>query len=166
MDEITLGLILFRYIPETALVVTLSLILTGYEAKLKTVTLITVIGAPLIAVIRSFSLTPGVNTIIMLPVLILLITFFCRIGILSSSVASGLGLIIMGLTETVYTFCVTKLTGIEIKIILADPILRLLVAVPEYIFLAIIIIICKRYHLVLINIRELNEIRQQERYAV
>ena len=79
MDEITLGLILFRYIPETALVVTLSLILTGYEAKLKTVTLITVIGAPLIAVIRSFSLTPGVNTIIMLPVLILLITFFCRI---------------------------------------------------------------------------------------
>jgi len=164
VEEISLSLIIFRYIPELTIFVLLSLVLTGYEAKLKNAILVAVIGAPVIAVVRHFSPIPGINTIIILPVLILLIVYFCKIDVVSSIIASGLGFIILGMTETVNILAVLKMTGIDIKQVLADPVQRLLLPIPEYIFLTAVIIICKRYHLVLLNIQELNNIRRFNDY--
>ncbi|MGB4503886.1 MAG: hypothetical protein WBI44_03190 [Syntrophaceticus sp.] len=159
MDEISLSLIIFRYIPEIIIVVSLSLVLTGYEPKMKNVVLIAVVGAPIIAVVRYFTPIPGINTIIVLPVLILLIVYFCKIDVVSSIIVSGLGLIIVGMTEIATIFAATKLIGIDINIALADPIQKLLLPLPEYVFLILLIIVCRRYHLVLLNVRELNDLR-------
>ena len=104
MDKITLPLIIFQYIPETAILAALSLVFTGYEVKLKNVLMVAVFGAMIIAVIRSLPLPPGISTIIMLPVLIFLIAFIYRIDIVSAAIASGLGVIIIGMTETTYCF--------------------------------------------------------------
>jgi len=160
MDGISLSLIVFRYIPETAILAALSLVLTGYELKLKEIILIAVIGAPFVGITRLFIPIPGIYTIIVFPLLVLLIFFFYKINLASSAVVSSLGLIIMGMTETAYLFILSELTGVNIIQALSDPLWKLLIPVPEYLFLSALIIFCKRFRLTLVNIREFNDIRR------
>jgi hypothetical protein len=160
MEGISLSLIVLRYIPETAILVALSVVLTGYELKLKEIILIAVIGSPFIGVARLFIPIPGINTIIVFPLLILLIFYFYKINLASSAIVSALGLIIMGMTETAYLFMLSGLTGANIIQALANPLWKLLIPVPEYLFLSALIIICKRFRLTILNIREFNDIRR------
>jgi hypothetical protein len=164
VDNVSMPIIIFQGIPETAIMVALALVLTGYEAKLKDVLLIGVVGGLIGAVVRSLPLSLGINILIVLPIVVALIVFTCKIDIASAIIASGIGAIVIGITETAYIFTVVKLTGITIKKVMSNLYLRLLFPIPEYTLLILLLIICKRYHLTLLNMREFNDIRRIRDY--
>lgn len=164
MDNVNMSIIIFQGIPETAIMVALALVLTGYEAKLKDVLLIGVVGGLIGAVVRSLPLALGINVLIVLPIVVALIVFICKIDIASAIIASGIGAIVLGIIETAYIFTIVKLTGITIKQVMLNTHLRLLFPLPEYTLLILLLIICKRYHLTLLNLREFNDIRRIKDY--
>jgi hypothetical protein len=89
VDNVSMPIIIFQGIPETAIMVALALVLTGYEAKLKEVLLIGVLGGLIGAVVRSLPLALGSNILIVLPVVAVLIVLICKIDVLSAIIASG-----------------------------------------------------------------------------
>ncbi|MGI6405409.1 MAG: hypothetical protein ACOX2E_02810 [Syntrophaceticus sp.] len=164
MDNVSMPIIIFQGIPETAIMVALALVLTGYEAKLKDVLLIGVLGGLIGAVVRSLPLALGSNILIVLPVVAVLIVLICKIDVLSAIIASGIGAIVIGITETAYILTFVELTGITIKQIMSNLHLRLLFPLPEYALLLLLLIICKQYDLTLLNMREFNDIRRIRDY--
>jgi hypothetical protein len=164
MDEVTLPIIFFQFLPETLILTTLSLALTGYEIKLKKVLVVAVIASMISVLIRSLPFPYGVNVILQLPMLVILLMIFFKLNIISSLIASCSGFVVIGLIEGVFNFIVSTATGISLKQAMVDPVLRVLFPIPEYVFLIILIIICKRYHFVLFNIREMNDLGRMKDY--
>lgn len=110
--------------------------------------------------IFALPLPPGINVFIQLPILVGLVVCFCKIDVLYAALASFLGLIILALTETAFTFVISAVSGITIRQALANPLWRLLFPLPEFVFLTAVILILNRYNLALFNIQELNALER------
>lgn len=164
MDQISLPIIIFQGIPETVIMVALALVLTGYEAKLKEVLLVGIIGGLIGAVARSLPISLGVNILIVLPILGVLIAIFCKIGFFSAIIVASIGSIVLGITETAYIFTFVKITGVTINQIFSGMYTRLLFPLPEYALLMLLYYISKRYYWTLLNLREFNDIRRIKDY--
>jgi hypothetical protein len=107
---------------------------------------------------------PGIHIFIQLPVLIVLTAYFCRLNIKYAALASFLGLISISLTETVFNLIISKLTGITLKQVLTDPLLRLIFPIPEFVFLTLLVLILARKKIALFNIQELRDLEQAKSY--
>ncbi|NPV29739.1 MAG: hypothetical protein HPY58_08830 [Firmicutes bacterium] len=160
MDRMPFYLVVFHSIPETAILISLGLILTGYKPKLKSVLVIASLESLVSFLIRSLPLLPGVNVFLQLPVLIVLTACCCGLSLLDAALASLLGLVVLALTETAFNFLISAVSGIAVRQALEDPLLRVLFPLPEFVFLTGAVLILRRYNLTLFDLQELKNLEQ------
>jgi len=160
-DKNILPLILFQFLPEMTILAALSLLLSGYKIKLKKLIIIGICGALLASVVRSLQLLPILNTLIIAFIMITLLMAIYKLDVSSASIATFLGVIVLGLVEAANYFFVNAVTGITIQQAMGDLTLRLLFPLPEYIFLTILLFVCHKYNFVLINVKELKEMSRK-----
>lgn len=149
--------ILLQSLPETAILISLGLALIGVKPRLKETMLIAFLISLAAYAIRSLWLPAGINVLIQLPILILLVALLYHLRIIYAFFASCMGLISLGLTETVFNSLITGISGITIDHALNNSWLHLLFPLPEFVFLFIVILILLHYDLALFDIRELNQ---------
>jgi len=155
-----LYLVVFQSIPETAILISLGLILIGFKPKLKSVLIIASIESLASFLIRGLPLPPGINVFIQLPILIVLTACFCSLNLIYAALASLLGLVVLALTETAFNFLISAVSGIAVRQALEDPLLRLLFPLPEFVFLTVVIFILRRFNLALFDIQELKSLER------
>ncbi|HAA89050.1 MAG: Uncharacterized protein XD63_1774 [Thermoanaerobacterales bacterium 50_218] len=160
MERIPFYLVVFQFIPETAILISLGLTLLGFKPKLKSILIIASLESLVSFLIRSLPLPPGVNVFIQLPVLIILTVYFCSLDLVYAALASLLGLVVIGLTETAFNFLISAASGISIQQALEDPLLRLLFPLPEFVFLTGSVLVLRKYNLALFDIQELKNLEQ------
>ncbi|PKM76957.1 MAG: hypothetical protein CVU90_09480 [Firmicutes bacterium HGW-Firmicutes-15] len=141
---------------ETILLVHIGFLLIGVKPKLRDTFVIALIAGVLSYMIRSWSLPIGVTVLIQFPVLIVLTAYFNRLRILYAVLGSLLGLVIIGLTEIAFNWIIVKMSGISIEQAWAQPLWSFIFTVPEFLFLACVVIVLCRYNLALFKIEESN----------
>ena len=164
IDRISIYLVLFQYIPEIAILVSLGLVLIGFKPKPKEVLLIALAGSLPFVLIRSLPLIPGTNAFIQLPILVALTAWICRLHFKHTALASLLGAIVIALAEKVFNFLTSTFTGISLQQAFQDLYLRLLFPLPEYIFLIALLLFFIQYRIVLFDIQGLKELEQLKHY--
>ena len=164
IDRISIYLVLFQYIPETAILVAIGLVLIGFKPKLKEVLLIAVAGSLPFVLIRSLPLIPGTNVFIQLPILVALTTLICRLDFKYSALASLLGAIVIALAEKAFNFFTSTFIGISLQQAFRDLYLRLLFPLPEYIFLIALLLFFTQHRIALFDIQGLKELEQLKHY--
>ena len=164
IDRISIYLVLFQYVPEIAILVSLGLVLIGCKPKLKEVLLIAVAGSLPFVLIRSLPLIPGTNVFIQLPILVALTAWICRLHFKHTALAALLGAIVIALAEKVFNFLTSTFTGISLQQAFQDLYLRLLFPLPEYIFLIALLLFFIQYHIALFDIQGLKELEQLKHY--
>jgi len=158
MDEMPFYLVVFQFIPETAILISLGLTLLGFKPRLKSILIIASLESLISFLIRSLPLPPGANVFIQLPVLIILTVYFCSLDLVYAALASLLGLVVIGLTETAFNFLISAASGISIQQALRDPFLRLLFPLPEFAFLTGSVLVLRKYNLALFDVQELKNL--------
>ena len=151
-------MIFLQSIPETIILVTLGLILTGFRSSWRQILVVAVLVSLSSYFIRAFPLPPGINVFMQLPLMIVFIVFICRIPLVYAMVVSFLGLICINITETIFNAIVFFITGISVQEAIADPLWRIIYPVPEFIFLIVVILIINHYGIVLYDFSQLPEI--------
>ncbi len=158
MERMPFYLVVFQFIPETAILISLGLTLLGFKPGLKSILIIASLESLVAFSIRSLPLPPGVNVFIQLPVLIFLTSCFCRTDVVDAVLASLLGLVILALAETVFNFLISAVSGIPIQKALEDPLLRLLFPLPEFIILTGTVLVLRKYNVTLFDVQELRNL--------
>lgn len=164
MNKWSYYLILFQSLPETAILISLGLVLIGLKPKLKNVFIIALITSIAAYFIRALPLTPGIHIFIQLPVLIFSTAYFCRLPLKYCVLASFLGIISITIVEISFNTIICQITGITLKQALAEPFTRLLFPLPEFIFLTFLILIFARKKITLFNIQELRNLERVTSY--
>lgn len=162
MDSMPFYMIFFQSIPETIILVTLGLILTGFRSSWKQVLLVAVLVSLSSYFIRGLPLAPGINVFLQLPLMIIFIVFICQIPLVYAMVVSFLGLICINLTETIFNNMIFFITGISVQEAMANPLWRIIYPVPEFIFLIIVILIINHYGIVLYDFSQSHEMGSEE----
>jgi hypothetical protein len=150
-------LVFLHSIPETMILIFLGLLFIGIKPSLNRVLLVAVLTSLASYFIRALPLPPGINVFLQLPILIGLLAYIGRLPLVYSTVASFLGLILIGVAETIYSIIAAAITGITVQEALANPLWRALYPLPDYLILALIIIILIRKDIVVFKIREVFE---------
>lgn len=162
MEVKPIYLILFQSFPETAVLISLGLVLIGVKPRLKETICIAFVISLAAYKIRALLLPAGMNVLIQLPVLVLLVAALYHLRIVYAFLASCMGLICLGLTETVFNSLLAKISRISIDQALSDPLLHLLFPLPEFIFLAVVVLILLHFDLAVFDIRELSQSKTGE----
>lgn len=150
---------------EAAILISLGLVLIGIRPRLKeTLVVASTMSLATLLIRSSISLPPGINVFIQLPILIILAARCYRLHLIHAFLASCLGLICIGLTETVFNILITKTSGISMEQALADPLWHLLFPMPEFVMLAGVTFVLLHYDLALFDIRELSNSKTVEHY--
>ena len=162
MDSMPFYMIFFQSIPETIILVTLGLILTGFRSSWRQVLLVAVLVSLSSYFIRGLPLAPGINVFLQLPLMIVFIVLICKIPLVYAMVVSFLGLICINITETIFNGIIFFITGISVQEVMANPLWRIIYPVPEFIFLIVVILIINHYGIVLYDLAQLQEIGSEE----
>lgn len=153
MGAMPFYLVFLHSIPETVILICLGLQLIGIKPSLPRVLWVALLTSLASWFIRPLPLAPGLNVFLQLPVLIGLLVFLGRVPFVDSMVASFLGLILLGLSETIYNLMVMISTGITIPQALANPVWNIVYPLPEYLILGLIIMILIKNHVVVYDLR-------------
>jgi len=157
MDTMPICLIFLHSIPETAIIVSLGLVLIGIKPALTRILLVAFLTSWASYFIRTLPLPPGINVFIQLPILITLLAYICRLPVTYAVIASLLGLISLGITESVLNIIISALTGISVQEALVNDLWRILFPLPEFLILIIIILVFIRYDIALFDIQGVLE---------
>jgi len=157
MDKMPWWLIFLQSMPETALMVSLGLVLIGIKPRIKPVILIALLSSLWNYFIRLLPFSPGINIFIQLPVLIILIAYLIRLPVKIAIIVSFLGLICLALTEALMDSIITALTGITIQQALGDNWLRFIFPLPEFLLLFAIIWVLLKFNVVIFNMAAILE---------
>jgi len=158
-----LYLIVLHSIPETGILISLGGLLIGIRPPWQRILLVAALTALASHFIRVLPLPPGINVFLQLPILIGLLAYFCSLPLKYATMVSFLGLVLLGIFETLYVMVVTGLTGITIPQAMSNPIWRALFPLPEFLLLGLIIMILIRYDIVIYNIAEVLEEKKLNR---
>jgi hypothetical protein len=157
MDIMPIYLILLHSIPETAILVSLGLVLIGIKPVLSRILLVAFLTSLASYIIRTLPIYPGINVFLQLPILIILLVYICRLPITYAVIASFVGLISLGITETILNFIILALTGIPVQQALSNDLWRILFPLPEFLILVGIILILIRYDITIFDIKSVMD---------
>jgi len=152
MDIMPIYLILLHSVPETAILVSLGLVLIGLKPAPGRILLVAFLTSLASYFIRNLPLPPGINVFFQLPILIILLAYICRLSVTYAVIASFVGLISLGITETILNFIIFALTGISVQKALSNELWRILFPLPEYLILVGIILVLIRYDITIFDI--------------
>lgn len=158
MDKMPLYLVLLQSTPETAILISLGLVMIGVKPRLISVIMAALITSVACYLIRALPLPPGVNVLLQLPVLLSLMVLMCRLQLIPAAIASFIGIICLSLTELLFNSLVFAVTGVSVMEAIAHPIWRILYPLPEFTFLIVIIIMLHHYGISLFNLSDTDEL--------
>lgn len=164
MDIMPFYLVFLQSLPETAILVSLGLVLIGVKPRLLQVLIVALVTALASYFIRALPLPPGINIFLQLPIMVLLVTYLLSIPLTFALLASFLGLIFVTLAEMVFNTIITTITGITLQDAVANSIWRVLFPIPEFIFLTVSIIVLTRLRNSFFNLTDLNQMEQVNKH--
>jgi len=154
-------MVFLQSLPETAILISLGLVLIGVQPRLLPVLLIALITAISCYFIRALPLPPGVNILLQIPIMIAMLVLLLRIRLASAVIASFLGIICVSLTEIIFNGLISAVTGITVLEAVGNPFWRILFPLPEFVFLITVILILKHHGITLFNLSEINELEHK-----
>lgn len=158
MNIMPLYLLFLQSLPETAIVISLGLVLIGVKLRLIPVLMVALVTSIVCDLIRMLPLPPGMNVLLLIPVLITMTVWLFRIKLIPAILASFLGIICLGIAELLFNSLMFVLTGISIREALADPLWHILYPLPEYAFLIIIIFVLRHQGATVFNLSDTDEL--------
>lgn len=164
MDKMPFYLVFLQSLPETALIVSLGLVLVAIKPRLMPVLLTALITALASYFVRALPLPPGVNLLIQFPIMVGFISWLMPIPLTFAILSTSMGLICITLIELVFNTCITMITGISVQEAIANPLWRILFPIPEFIFLMIATLCLNHYKKYLLNLPEYREMEQVKNY--
>lgn len=153
MGTMPFYLVFLHAIPETVILIFLGALLIGIRPPWQRVLLVAALTSLASYFIRVLPLPPGVNVFLQLPILIGLLAHFCSLPLTYATVVSFLGLILLGVTETVYNILVFAAADVTMPQVMAHPLWRALFPLPEFLLLGLIIMALIHYEVVIYDIR-------------
>lgn len=162
MDKMPVYLIFLQSMPEAFLLVSLGSSLLGFRLEMKKVLAVALIMAVAAYFVRALPLIPGMQVLIMAPVMVALTALLCRLDLKYAITVVFLGLLIISAAENIFSPVISAITGISIKTVITEPGIRLLFPLPEFSFLAVLLIMLRSKNIVLFNIPDLMNIQQGE----
>lgn len=162
MDVMPFYLVFIQSLPETAILVSLGLVLIGVKPQLIPVLLVGLLTALASSFIRALPLPPGINIILQLPIMIVLLSYLQKIPLSFALLASFLGLICMSLTEILFNFFVSSITGITVKEAMSNSLWRILFPLPEFTFLIAVIMFLLNFRISIFDLHELENVSNYE----
>jgi hypothetical protein len=157
MNIMPIHLMFLHSIPETAILISLGLVLIGIKPPLVRILLVALLTSLASYFIRTLPLPPGINVFLQLPILITLLVYLCRFPLTYAVIASFVGLISLGITESMTNFIIVALTGIPVQQALSNELWRILFPLPEFLILVGIIFILIRYDITIFDIQSVLE---------
>jgi len=154
MGTMPFYLVFLHAIPETVILIFLGRLLIGLKLPWQRVLLVAALTSLASFFIRVLPLPPGVNVFLQLPILIGLLAYFCSLPLTHATVVSFLGLILLGVSETIYNISIAALTGISLQQALDNPLWRALYPLPNFVLMGLIIVALIRYNIVVYVIRD------------
>lgn len=158
MDIMPFYMVFLQSLPETAILISLGLVLIGVQPRLLPVLLTALITAISCYYIRALPLPPGVNILLQLPIMIAMLVLLLKIRLSSAVIASFLGIICVSLTEILFNGLISAITGIAVLEAVDIPLWRILFPLPEFAFLIIVILMFKHHGITLFNLSEIDEL--------
>ncbi|MEW6423649.1 MAG: hypothetical protein AB1523_02720 [Bacillota bacterium] len=144
MDKMPLTALVFQSIPESIILFALGLTLMGVPLRWKRIVPAALILSATSYLVRSMPLPYGIHTIASLLALYLLFIILFRTPILLSAIAALSSLIALLSLELLLWPFIFFVTNISIKDIWHQPILRIVIPLPELALLSIITWWCKK----------------------
>ncbi|SHI42564.1 hypothetical protein SAMN02745219_00274 [Desulfofundulus thermosubterraneus DSM 16057] len=144
MDKMPLLALIFQSVPESILILTLGLTLMGVELKWQRIVPAAVLSSLASYFIRELPIPYGVHTLIGIVIITLLVSIFFKTSIPVSISVAMIGIAILATVEMLILPIVIFLMGKTINEIWSSLTLRILLAIPELIVLALIAFLCIR----------------------
>lgn len=157
MDKMPVYLIFLHSIPETAILIALGLALIGIKFSPARILLVAFITSLASYFIRNLPLPPAFNVFLQLPILIILLVFICKLKVTHATIASFVGLITLGFSETILNSIMHVLTGISAQQALGNQLWRILYPLPEFLILIGIVWVFTRYGITIFDIQDVGE---------
>jgi hypothetical protein len=144
MDKIPFIALLLYAAPEGMLHGTLGLSLVAVRPRFKTIFVYGILFAATAYLARQAPVLPGIHTLIIAVCASLYLTLLYRITWKKAFLAVILGLVFLLLGEMLFTPIVLSFTGLAVEEVAADPWLRVLVTLPQQLFLALSALVAYR----------------------
>ncbi|SHE59825.1 hypothetical protein SAMN02745218_00563 [Desulfofundulus australicus DSM 11792] len=144
MDKMPLIALIFQSIPESILILTLGLTLMGVEIKWQRIIPAAVISSLCSYFVRELPIPYGVHTLIGIIAIAVLVHIFFKTSIPIAICVAMIGIVILATVEMLLCPLLLFLMGKTITEIWESKTLRILLAIPELIVLALITFWCIR----------------------
>lgn len=161
MNDFPFYLVFCHSMPEIALVTTLGMVLIGFRPEYKKILMVTLLGALISYCIRLLPLPPGLHGVFLVPVVIALVVACCRMDLFAATLAVFSGVIVLSIAEGIFNILTPKISGFTFQDVAANPLLRVLFPLPEYIFLTVVTFIAGRFRWRIVNLREIRDLEVQ-----
>lgn len=140
--------VIFQSIPESVIILYLGLASIGVRAPFRKVFPAAVLSAAISWLVRGLPLPFGIHTVIGVMIITGIYCTLFRIHLIKSVTASLFAIGCLISTEALILPVVQKLTGFtNVKDIWAEPVLRVVLAVPEMVFLGLIAYLMLKYNI-------------------
>ncbi|MEW6275551.1 MAG: hypothetical protein AB1556_10645 [Bacillota bacterium] len=133
MDKMPLTALVFQSIPESIILFALGLTLMGVPLRWKRIVPAAVILSLISYFVRGFPLPYGTHTLVHLFAMCALLIIFFRTTLPAAATGALLSLVTLGIIEIILWPIIFLITGRGIKEIWTQPVLRVLVPLPELI---------------------------------
>ncbi|QGP92986.1 hypothetical protein MGLY_23800 [Neomoorella glycerini] len=151
MDIMPWTALVFQSIPEEIILVTLGLALVGEYPRMKGIVVVGIIGALFSFYFRRLSLDFGIHTLASIVALALAMRLLLRVNLFKGLLAAFLGIVALGIIESISFPLISFLTGLSFEAALRDPVLRILFPLPDEIVLGLVAYFCRHRHFSLIT---------------
>lgn len=161
MDNMPFSSLLFNSFPESIIIVILGLQLMGQELNALKIIIISIISAVSAFFVRSLPLPYGVHTIMGVLILTLLLFWIHRIECKVAFASALLAISCLITTQLTISSLFLKISGLTIKEILSNNILRILVPLPELLVLGVTAFILVKYNISFVKDKTINNSKHQ-----
>ncbi len=144
MDTMPLITLLLVAFPEGMLLAAVGLTLIGIKPQLKTTIYLSLLFAISAFFARKLPLPMGAHSIIILILFSIHIFLVCNISYKKALIAAFLSFLFVVAAEILFMPLIISVFPVTLEMILSDPWLRILVAIPQKLFMLIIFIISYR----------------------
>ncbi len=144
MDQMPLLALIFQSIPESIIILTLGLTLMGIELKWQRIIPAAVLSSLCAYYVRELPIPYGVHTLIGIIAVAVLVLIFFKTSIPVAICVAMIGIVIVATVEMLLCPLLLFFTGKTITEIWESKTLRILLAIPELIVLALMTFWCIR----------------------
>lgn len=145
MDKMSLIAYIFQSVPESIIILFFGLTMTNNVIKPKRVLLIAALSAASSVVVRQLPIQYGTHTLIGIAVITILLLIFYGINIKKSFYVALTGLSLLLIAEMFITPIILWIFGLTVQEVIKNEILRVLVPIPELVFMAGVTIFFSKY---------------------